>query len=160
MVCTPNDLHETHAAMGLRLGADAILEKPPALSSRGMDSLAAMEARTGHQVHPVLQMRYHDGLQRFRDMMARRDPKQPHVVTLRYVTRRGPWFGASWKGDPRRSGSILFNIGIHMFDALTWALGPATGIVRASARHGGKRRRGHHPVRRGHVRLDAVRARR
>lgn len=32
VVCTPNDLHAEHTALGLRVGADVILEKPPALS--------------------------------------------------------------------------------------------------------------------------------
>jgi UDP-N-acetyl-2-amino-2-deoxyglucuronate dehydrogenase len=52
-------------------------------------------------------------------------------VAVRYVTRRGAWFGVSWKGDPARSGSIIFNIGIHLLDALTWALGPEAEIVHA-----------------------------
>ena len=30
VVCTPNDLHADHVALGLRVGADVILEKPPA----------------------------------------------------------------------------------------------------------------------------------
>ena len=34
VVCTPNDLHAAHAALGLRIGANVILEKPPALSGR------------------------------------------------------------------------------------------------------------------------------
>jgi UDP-N-acetyl-2-amino-2-deoxyglucuronate dehydrogenase len=46
--------------------------------------------------------------------------------------RRGPWFATSWKGDPRRSGTIVFNIGIHLFDALAWALGPALDVPAAS----------------------------
>jgi UDP-N-acetyl-2-amino-2-deoxyglucuronate dehydrogenase len=46
VVCTPNDLHVVHAALGLRIGADVILEKPPALSSRELDALTTL--RAGH----------------------------------------------------------------------------------------------------------------
>ena len=53
------------------------------------------------------------------------------LVTVRYITRRGQWFGISWKGDPARSGTIVFNIGIHRFDALTWALGSEAEIGHA-----------------------------
>lgn len=137
VVCTPNDLHAAHAALGVKLGADVIVEKPPALSTAELDSLIALQAASGHAIHPVLQLRYHDGLRRFRDLMTRRDPVRPAAVTVRYVTRRGAWFGASWKGDPARSGSIIFNIGIHLLDALTWALGPEAEIVHARIAPGG-----------------------
>jgi UDP-N-acetyl-2-amino-2-deoxyglucuronate dehydrogenase len=131
VVCTPNDLHAAHASLGVRLGAHVIMEKPPALSTSELDSLIALQAASGHTIHPVLQLRYHDGLRQFRDLMARRDPARPAAVTVRYVTRRGAWFGVSWKGDPARSGSIIFNIGIHLFDALTWALGSQAEIAHA-----------------------------
>jgi UDP-N-acetyl-2-amino-2-deoxyglucuronate dehydrogenase len=60
-----------------------------------------------------------------------RDPARPVAITVRYVTRRGSWFGASWKGDPVRSGTIIFNIGIHLFDGLTWAICMEPDIIRA-----------------------------
>ncbi len=133
VVCTPNDLHGVHAALGVRLGADVVLEKPPTLSSQGLDALIALQASSGRAIHPVLQLRYHEGLRLFRKLMEWRDQARPVTVTVRYVTRRGPWFGVSWKGDGSRSGSILFNIGIHLFDALTWAIGPEPDIMSASA---------------------------
>jgi UDP-N-acetyl-2-amino-2-deoxyglucuronate dehydrogenase len=131
VVCTPNDLHAGHAALGLRVGADVILEKPPALSGQEMEALAALQAESGHTIHPVLQLRYHDGLRRFRKLMEWRDAERPVEVTVRYVTRRGQWFGASWKGDPARSGTIIFNIGIHLLDGLTWAIGAAPEVIQA-----------------------------
>jgi UDP-N-acetyl-2-amino-2-deoxyglucuronate dehydrogenase len=131
VVCTPNDLHERHASLGVRLGSDVIVEEPPTLSSQGIDALSALEASSGHAIHPVLQMRYHDGLRRFKEEIARRGPARATAVTVQYVTRRGPWFETSRKGNARRSGSILFNLGIHLFDGLTWALGPASEVVRA-----------------------------
>jgi UDP-N-acetyl-2-amino-2-deoxyglucuronate dehydrogenase len=133
VVCTPNDLHAAHTALGLRIGADVILEKPPVLRVRELEAMAALEAESGHAIHPMLQLRYHDGLARFRKLMEWRDPARPVTVIVRYVTRRGPWFGASWKGDPARSGTIIFNIGIHLLDGLTWAIGAAPEVTRAHA---------------------------
>jgi UDP-N-acetyl-2-amino-2-deoxyglucuronate dehydrogenase len=69
--------------------------------------------------------------------MNHRDPVRPATVTVQYVTRRGAWFGASWKGDAARSGSIIFNIGIHLLDALTWALGPEAEIIHTRIAPGG-----------------------
>lgn len=133
VVCTPNDLHAEHTALGLRVGADVILEKPPALSGQELKALTALQATSGHAIHPVLQLRYHDGLRRFRKLMEWRNPERPVEVTVRYVTRRGQWFGTSWKGDPTRSGTIIFNIGIHLLDGLTWAIGAAPEVIRAYA---------------------------
>jgi UDP-N-acetyl-2-amino-2-deoxyglucuronate dehydrogenase len=137
VVCTPNDVHAAHAALGLRIGADVILEKPPALGSRELEALTALQAQSGHAIHPVLQLRYHDGLLRFRKLMEWKDPERPVRVTVRYVTRRGQWFGISWKGDPARSGTIIFNIGIHLLDGLTWAIGAAPEVIRAHANPAG-----------------------
>lgn len=137
VVCTPNDLHEVHAALGVRLGAGVIVEKPPALSTEGIDYLIALERESGSVIHPVLQMRYHPAVLRFRELMAARDPARPLSLTVEYVTYRGPWFGASWKGDQRRSGGIVYNIGIHLLDVLSWALGPGPEVVRAATGHGG-----------------------
>jgi UDP-N-acetyl-2-amino-2-deoxyglucuronate dehydrogenase len=137
VVCTPNDLHAAHAALGLRIGADVILEKPPTLSSQELDALITLQAQSGLAIHPVLQLRYHDGLLRFRKLMEWRDPARPVTVFVRYVTRRGLWFGASWKGDPARSGTIIFNIGIHLFDGLTWAMGTAPEVIQARAQPSG-----------------------
>lgn len=133
VVCTPNDLHASHTALGLRVGADVILEKPPALSGRELGALTALQAESGRVIHPVLQLRYHDGLRRFKKLMEWRDPARPVEVTVRYVSRRGQWFGISWKGDPARSGTIIFNIGIHLLDGLAWAVGSAPEVIRASA---------------------------
>jgi UDP-N-acetyl-2-amino-2-deoxyglucuronate dehydrogenase len=62
-----------------------------------------------------------------------KDPGRPVKVTVRYVTRRGQWFGISWKGDTARSGTIIFNIGIHLLDGLTWTIGAAPEVIRAHA---------------------------
>jgi Oxidoreductase family, NAD-binding Rossmann fold len=83
VVCTPNDLHAAHAALGLWIGADVILEKPPALSTHELEALTAPQAESGHAIHPVLQLRYRDGLRRFRKLMERRDSARPVTVTIR-----------------------------------------------------------------------------
>lgn len=49
-------------------------------------------------------------------------------VDLSYVTERGSWYFASWKGDDELSGGIATNIGIHFFDLLQWIFGPASEL--------------------------------
>ena len=42
--------------------------------------------------------------------------KGPHEVCLTYVTARGLWYDVSWKGSEERSGGLVTNIGIHLFE--------------------------------------------
>ena len=44
---------------------------------------------------------------------------------LTYITSRGDWYAKSWKGDEKLSGGIIYNIGIHFFDLLSWFFGDA-----------------------------------
>lgn len=46
-----------------------------------------------------------------------------HYVDLNYVTPRGRWYDQSWKGHEYKSGGIITNIGIHLFDILLWLFG-------------------------------------
>jgi UDP-N-acetyl-2-amino-2-deoxyglucuronate dehydrogenase len=46
-----------------------------------------------------------------------------HNVFINYITRRGEWYKNSWKGDIKKSGGILFNIGIHLFDLMIFLFG-------------------------------------
>jgi UDP-N-acetyl-2-amino-2-deoxyglucuronate dehydrogenase len=46
-----------------------------------------------------------------------------HDIDLTYVTSRGRWYLASWKGDVQKSGGITMNIGVHFFDMLLWIFG-------------------------------------
>ena len=44
-------------------------------------------------------------------------------IDLTYITSRGYWYYASWKGDQRKSGGIATNIGVHFYDMLSWIFG-------------------------------------
>jgi UDP-N-acetyl-2-amino-2-deoxyglucuronate dehydrogenase len=46
-----------------------------------------------------------------------------HDVELTYITTRGGWYDVSWKGSDERSGGLVTNIGIHLFDLLQWLFG-------------------------------------
>jgi UDP-N-acetyl-2-amino-2-deoxyglucuronate dehydrogenase len=129
-VCTPSDLHERHCQLALSLGADVVLEKPPTLDPDGILRLREAEVRHARRVYPVLQLRYHPAIIAFREEVERRCVSgRPLEIEARYVARRGPWYQTSWKGDARRSGTIAYNFGIHLFDALTWVFHSAEAVV-------------------------------
>jgi UDP-N-acetyl-2-amino-2-deoxyglucuronate dehydrogenase len=122
-ICSPNYLHDAHMRVALRVGADAICEKPLVINPWNLDALQELEAETGRRIYTVLQLRLHPALVAFRERL-RAAPAKRHVVQLSYLTARGRWYDVSWKGVDERSGGIVINIGIHFFDLLAWLFGP------------------------------------
>lgn len=122
-ICTPNYLHDSHIRFALRVGADAICEKPLVLNPWNIDALKEMEEETGHRVWTVLQLRLHPALIELKRKINSSQGKKKHEVDLTYITSRGRWYAASWKGDESRSGGIATNIGVHFFDLLLWVFG-------------------------------------
>ena len=77
--------------------------------------------------HLVLQLRLHDEVKRLKAQTASQSQKAE--IDLTYVTRRGPWYHQSWKGNAEKSGTVAMNIGIHFFDMLLWLFGPVERSV-------------------------------
>ena len=123
-ICSPNNLHDAHIRLGLRVGADAICEKPLVLNPWNLDQLCEIEKDTGKKVYTILQLRIHPALLKIKEELSSEDNKKKrHNVILTYVTSRGPWYNYSWKGREDISGGVATNIGIHFFDMLMWMFG-------------------------------------
>jgi len=124
-VCSPNYLHDAHCRLALRVGADAICEKPLVINPWNIDQLLELEQVHGRKVNAVLQLRLHEAVIDLKKKAeAFTSGKKPEVL-LTYITRRGKWYHHSWKGDVSRSGGLPLNVGVHFFDFLTWIFGPA-----------------------------------
>ncbi|MCX7934043.1 MAG: Gfo/Idh/MocA family oxidoreductase [Planctomycetota bacterium] len=122
-ICSPNHLHDAHIRFALRVGADAICEKPLVLNPWNCDALAELEAECGRRVYTVLQLRLHPALIALKKRIAAEPPGRRHEVVLTYITARGLWYFFSWKGAVEKSGGLATNIGIHFFDLLIWLFG-------------------------------------
>ena len=124
-VATPNDLHVPHAIAAMGAGADVICEKPLSVFAGDLDSVEMTERRTGRRTYVVLQMRENPVVERLRAPRHAADVVSRASVDVTYVTPRGPWYDASWKGQDHRSGGLALNIGVHLFDLLLHVYGPA-----------------------------------
>ena len=148
-ICSPNHIHDSNIRLALRLGADAICEKPLVLNPWNLDALEKLEYETGKRVYTILQLRVHPALIALKNKLVTRhlsrangeppegrgEPESrgaslvtpsnssKHTVELTYITPRGPWYKYSWKGDPEKSGGLVTNIGIHLFDLVIWLFG-------------------------------------
>jgi UDP-N-acetyl-2-amino-2-deoxyglucuronate dehydrogenase len=127
-ICSPNYLHDSHMRLALRVGADALCEKPLVINPWNLDGLEELERETGRRVWTILQLRVHPQLMALRQRL-RANGARRHSVRLTYITARGAWYHVSWKGHDDRSGGIITNIGIHFFDLLTWLFGPVQRSV-------------------------------
>jgi len=125
-IATPNYLHASHISFALRNGANAICEKPLVLNPRDIDNLQKIENETGKKVYTILQLRLHDSIIALKNKIAKEletNPNKIYDIDLTYLTSRGKWYFASWKGDEAKSGGIASNIGVHFFDMLSWIFG-------------------------------------
>lgn len=137
-ICSPNYLHDAHIRFGLRAGANVICEKPLVLNPWNIDGLAEIEQQTGHKINTILQLRLHPAIQALKERIAKSNER--HVVDLTYITSRGRWYHASWKGEDAKSGGVATNIGVHFFDMLAYVFGPLqsqTASLRQPERAGG-----------------------
>ena len=122
-ICSPNYLHDAHIRFALRVGADAICEKPLVLNPWNIDALKEMESETGRRVWTILQLRLHPALLELKKQIDQAANDKKHEIDLIYITSRGRWYSVSWKGDIHKSGGVATNIGVHFFDMLLWIFG-------------------------------------
>lgn len=122
-VCSPNYLHHSHIAAGLRLGCDVICEKPLVPTPQILDELALVERETGKRVYNILQLRHHQAILDLKAKVAAQTRSTKYDVELTYITSRGNWYMESWKGDARKSFGLATNIGVHFYDMLHFIFG-------------------------------------
>lgn len=123
-ICSPNHLHDAHIRQALRVGADAICEKPIVLNPWNLDALAELEEDYGQKIWTVLQLRVHPAILALKEVIDNQaETGVKYDVELTYITTRGLWYDYSWKGQADKSGGIATNIGVHFFDLLLWLFG-------------------------------------
>ena len=123
-ICSPNNLHDAHIRLALRVGANAICEKPLVLNPWNLDALEELENEyKGSRVFTILQLRVHPSLIALKKKIESQKLNKKYNVTLTYITSRGVWYNHSWKSIIEKSGGIATNIGVHFFDMLSWLFG-------------------------------------
>lgn len=122
-ICSPNYLHDAHIRFALRVGADAICEKPLVLNPWNLDALQELEEEAGKRIYNILQLRVHPSIIALKQKIEKEANNHKYDIDLTYITSRGKWYFYSWKGNLNHSGGVATNIGIHFFDMLIWIFG-------------------------------------
>lgn len=118
VICTPNYTHYRYIKLAEFLYIDVIVEKPALIDSLDFCFMNYSKIT----VNCILQMRLHTEAQNLRDHLIL-NPSKEIVIDISYLVPRGDWYNKSWKTDPEKSGGVLFNIGIHLFDLLISIMG-------------------------------------
>lgn len=116
VICTPNYLHSVITREAILRDKKVLCEKP--LSINGTKGMQGVKA--------VLQLRKHPTFKRRRFVTG--------DVRVEAKMYRDEKYFNSWKGDPIKSGGLLFNLGIHYIDLLIFLLGNPEEILYVKAR--------------------------
>jgi len=149
-ICSPNYLHDAHIRFALRIKAEAVCEKPLVLNPWNITALKEAEEEAGRKIHVILQLRLHPAIIALKQQIEQMPKDKIFDIDLTYITSRGHWYMASWKGDISKSCGVATNIGIHFFDMLSWIFGPVKNNVVHI--HESKRAAGFLELERGRVR--------
>lgn len=118
VLLTPNSLHLDQALACLRAGKKVIVEKPPVISYFDLHHF-----QSDDPVYTVSQLRFNSEIAYIKDHL----PSENNVV-LNVVAHRDPIYLANWRGKEDWSGGLLYTIGIHYLDILTWLFGKCKQI--------------------------------
>ena len=116
-ICSPNYLHFEHIKLGLQLNLKVICEKPLVINLIHLNKLIIEEKKNNLNIFLILQLRYHPIFKEMNTFI-KNNPKKRYNVDLTYLAPRGNWYSNSWKSNTTKSGGIVSNIGIHLFDIL------------------------------------------
>jgi predicted dehydrogenase len=130
-VCTPPGTHHPVALACLRAGVSVLVEKPPAISLREFDELAAAEGTGGPPwFATVFQHRFGSGQRRLKALAASGALGRP-LVAVCHTTwfRDQAYFDVPWRGRwETEGGGPTMGHGIHQMDMLLDILGDWTAV--------------------------------
>lgn len=128
-ICTPPSTHHPIALECLRGGASVLVEKPPVISLREFDELAAAEQRPPWFA-TVFQHRFGAGQRRMKKLAASGVLGRP-LVAVCHTTwfRDQAYFDVPWRGRwDTEGGGPTMGHGIHQMDMLLDVLGDWTEV--------------------------------
>jgi predicted dehydrogenase len=129
-ILTPNHLHHDAVLACARAGRHALVEKPPAMSLREVDGMAAACAAAGVKIGVVLQCRTRKPVQAMRQAI-----REGRFGRLLHADTYMKWFRSTdyYKMDPwrssRRSGAgVTIQQAFHYIDLLQYLAGPVRRV--------------------------------
>ncbi len=121
IILTPNDLHSPISLAALKRGKTVLCEKPLCLNTKDVKILAEYK-----NIFTVVQLRHHLLTKKLKKEI---NSRKFYQIEMDIAVHRDPKYYKCWKGQEKRSGGILFNLGIHYFDILIHLFGEPEEIL-------------------------------
>jgi UDP-N-acetyl-2-amino-2-deoxyglucuronate dehydrogenase len=119
VVLTPNDLHFKMALAAAKAKKIVLCEKPLTINSKDAEILTKYP-----NIFTVLQLRYHPLTKELKEKISAESRKnKKYEIEMDISVYRDKNYYKIWKGQFKRSGGVLFNLGIHYFDLLLYLFG-------------------------------------
>ena len=122
VILTPNYTHFKYIKFALSYGSNVICEKPLVLTTNHLKQLEKLEIKYNRKVFTILQLRTLKVIKKLKQQINKNKNKK-NYVKINYITPRSMKYKKTWKGNLKKSGGILFNIGIHSLDLLCYLFG-------------------------------------
>ena len=122
VILTPNYTHFKYIKFALSNGSNVICEKPLVLTIHHLKQLEKLEIKYKRRDFTTLQLRTLKVIKKLKKKL-KNNKKKKFFVKINYITPRGLKYKKTWKGNFKKSGGILFNIGIHLLDLLCYLFG-------------------------------------
>ncbi len=120
VILAPNYLHYPIAIAAVDAGKLVLVEKPLALKSEHVETLAKRK-----DIFVVQQLRYHPEVKR---LEVKIDKAKHYDIKMDISVYRDDHYFKGWKGDRELSGGPLFTLGVHYFELLLYLFGPALEV--------------------------------
>ena len=130
-VCTPNVFHYGAVKKALAAGKHVLCEKPLAISPKEADELAALADKSGKVCGMVFNNRWLAPVLRAKQLMDEDRVGRVLHFSASYLHNScmDPSRRAGWKQDKTIcGGGVLFDLGAHVIDLMTWLCGPIVGV--------------------------------
>lgn len=121
VVLAPNYLHVPMCVAARKSGKIVLAEKPLSLTSRDARKLAKLG-----NIFTVMQLRHHPMIVELKKSL---DLHIRHNIVMDIAVYRDAAYDRGWKGQSKKSGGILFNLGIHYFDIVQYLFGMPTAYT-------------------------------
>ena len=119
VVATPNHLHEPHALSALRAGLHVMVERPMALTSRGVDRMLAAARKTGRMLFVANNHRFRSDVQALSTFLRGGEIGKVHTARAGAYRLHGP--NASWRTRRAEAGGGAFlEHGLPLLDLAAW----------------------------------------
>jgi inositol 2-dehydrogenase len=125
VIVSPTHTHRSLAVAALDAKKPTFCEKPPALSLAEAGDMADAERRTGTFFQMGFMRRFDPG---YAAAKQRVDEGRIGRVVVFKSTSRDPFPPSLAYADPKSSGGILIDMGIHDFDLARWFMGDVASV--------------------------------